>query len=112
MQPLTSREALAKPPLLGVLQTFSHQCQKAKAGETQQIRERLSSITIADLSLLRQELGISLGKRKPSRKMLTDSILSRLNESIMLSKHINREKIVGTLPSTENIKDSNPDNQV
>jgi hypothetical protein len=35
-----------------------------------------------------------VGKKKPSRKALTDLVMSRINESIMLSKHLNREEIV------------------
>lgn len=94
------------------LHFYDEMVQQAKAGNIGAIKERLTSITVADLSLLRQELGISLGKKKPSRKTLTDSILSRLNESIMLSKHVNRDQIVRPPLGSNSTEESNPDNQV
>jgi hypothetical protein len=62
--------------------------------EFEEVRNKLSSLNIADLALLRRELGISLGKRKPSQKTLMEAIQGRIKESVMLSKHSNRQEIL------------------
>jgi len=66
-----------------------------------QVKERLSSFNIVDLNLIRQELGVSLGKKKPSQKPLIDAILSRINESIKLTQHVNRKQLLTEAPISE-----------
>ena len=94
------------------LQLYDELVQQAKRDDTHLIKERLASLNVADLSLLRQELGISIGKKKPSRKALTDLVMSRINESIMLSKHLNREEIVGRSSNTEDTHRNNENTKV
>jgi hypothetical protein len=68
------------------------------------VHDRLSAVSLPDLNLLRRELGATIGKKKPSRKALEDAILGRIRESVMLTRHANREKIIqqtgdsGSLP--------------
>lgn len=52
------------------------------------VAPRLSKIELADLKFLVQELGAPL-PNKPSRPSLLSAILSRLNESVMLSRNQN-----------------------
>jgi hypothetical protein len=66
----------------------------ARENRFEEVQNRLSSLSVADLSLLRQELGASLGKRKPSPKTLIELILGRIKESVMLSKHTNRQELL------------------
>lgn len=76
-------------------------------GDISLVKERLSSMNIAVLNLMRQELGVSLGKKKPSRKVLVEAILGRINESILLTKHVNREQLVSEPLSSEDASDKN-----
>ncbi len=66
----------------------------ARKDQLTEVRRRLSSMNAADLSLLRTELGAPLGKRKASAKALTDAILGRIKESVMLSKHTDRQQLL------------------
>lgn len=61
----------------------------ARSGQEQEIASRAAKLDIADLALLVRELGAPLGK-KPSRTGLTKSLMSRLKESVLLSRHTNR----------------------
>lgn len=74
----------------------------AKNGDMGNVEERLLSMNKADLALLRQELGVSLGKKKPSQKILIEVIMGRIRESIMLSKHMVREEIINYADSVRN----------
>jgi hypothetical protein len=79
----------------------------ARKDQMDEVRRRLSSLGVADLSLLRRELGASLGKKKASPKTLIEAILGRVKESVMLSKHTNRQELLnqsGT-PNDPTIKD-------
>lgn len=57
----------------------------AKQGDKGEVQHRLEKMGLPDLSLLSRELGVSLGKSKPSRKALIHGVLGRINESMMLS---------------------------
>jgi hypothetical protein len=94
------------------LQLYDELVQQARGDDTHLIKERLASLSIADLSVLRQELGISIGKKKPSRKALTDSVMGRINESIMLSKHLNRAEIVSRSSNPEDTHKNNENTKV
>lgn len=72
----------------------------ARNNRFEEVRQKLSSLSVADLSFLRRELGASLGKRKPSLKVLTEVIIGRIRESVMLSKHTNRQQLVDQSEST------------
>jgi len=75
----------------------------AKMDQIEEVRNRLTALSLPDLSLMRRELGASLGKRKASPKALTEAILGRIRESVMLSKHTNRQELLDqdTAPSGE-----------
>lgn len=60
-----------------------------KKGEVQ---ERLAKMSLPDLLLLSRELGVSLGKSKPSRKVLISGVLGRITESMMLSTSSLRQR--------------------
>jgi len=62
------------------------------------IYSKLSSMSVADLSVLRKELGVTLGKKKPTVKTLVDAVMGRIRESTMLSKHINRGQSLKSPP--------------
>ncbi len=61
----------------------------ARSGQEQEVASRAGKLDIADLALLVRELGAPLGK-KPTRSGLTKSLMSRLKESVLLSRHTNR----------------------
>ncbi len=52
----------------------------ARSDKFEEVREMLLSLRLADLSLLRRELGASSGKKKASSKTLTDVIVGRIRE--------------------------------
>ncbi len=54
----------------------------------QAVEERLQEMSIPDLKIIAQELGITFPS-KPSKKLLFSGIIGRLNETAMLSKNIN-----------------------
>lgn len=66
-------------------------------------RTRLSSMSLPDLMMMRRELGVSLGKRKPSVQALVNGILGRVNESVMMSRHTPRQQLIEQLPETEGL---------
>jgi len=78
----------------------------ARNNRFDEVRQKLSSLSVADLSFLRRELGASLGKRKPSAKVLTEVIISRIRESVMLSKHTNRQQLLDQ-PHSDSAKEPN-----
>lgn len=48
---------------------------------------KLVELSIANLSFLAKELGVSVGKKKPSRRNLTNEILGRVRQSLLLRQH-------------------------
>jgi hypothetical protein len=64
----------------------------AKTGVHDQATDRLAQQSIPDLVVLSKELGLPTGKSKPSRKRLTNAILGRVKQSLMLSRHSVRPK--------------------
>jgi len=72
----------------------------ARNNRFDEVRQRLSSLSVPDLSFLRQELGASLGKRKPSPTALIEVIIGRIRESVLLSKHTNRQELLDESSST------------
>ncbi|HLH75288.1 MAG TPA: hypothetical protein VKV28_00650 [Candidatus Binataceae bacterium] len=61
----------------------------ARSGQERQVETRVAEMGLGNLALLVKELGAPLGK-KPSRPALMKSLMGRLKESIMLSRHTNR----------------------
>jgi len=74
---------------------------RAKEGNPAKARQLLDVLELADLNLLRSELGVSLGKRKPSRRVLMEAVLGRVSESVMLTKHIDRNLLINQEESEE-----------
>lgn len=64
----------------------------AKQGDKGEVKQRLEKMALPDISLLSRELGVSLGKSKPSRKVLINGVLGRINESMMLSTSSLRQR--------------------
>jgi len=71
------------------LDLYSELVRMARSGQEQEVEARVTAMSLADLALLVKELGAPLGK-KPSRTGLTKSLMGRLKESIMLSRHTSR----------------------
>jgi len=74
------------------IQLYDRLVKQAKDEGLDIVYSDLSAMSVADLSVLRKELGVTLGKRKPSVKTLVDAVMGRIRESTMLSKHINRRQ--------------------
>lgn len=86
-----------EPPTLtpeSAIALYGELVELATKGQIEEVQRRLSSANLSDLSFLRRELGAPLGKKKPSPKTLIDSILGRIKESVMLSKHTNRRELL------------------
>lgn len=76
------------PPTISpqeALKVYNDLVGMAKQGNKGEVQRRLEIMGLPDLALLSRELGVSLGKSKPSRKTLLNGVLGRINESIMLS---------------------------
>lgn len=80
------------------LQIYDQLVESARGGDRENVQRRLNEVGVADLGLMVRELGVSLGKKKSSRKSLTAAIIARINESVMLSRHVSREPSTGHNP--------------
>ncbi len=58
-----------------VMRLYDELVALAKGGHIEEVRGRLEALELADLNLLRVELGVSLGKKKPSTRVLVEVIL-------------------------------------
>jgi len=85
-----SRE-LASFSAADALKVYDELVNEYRAENRETVRSRLSGINTPNLLVMGHELGATLGRKKPSRKTLTEAILGRISESVMLSKHVNRE---------------------
>ncbi len=74
------------------LKLYDELVQVAKEGNREEVQRRLENLYLPDLALLCRELGVSLGKKKPSRKTLLNGVLGRVNESVMLSTSSLRQR--------------------
>ena len=72
------------------LKLYDELVDQSKAGDRENLLMQLSAISVPDLLLMSRELGVTLGKKKTSRKALTDAIVGRITQSVLLSKHVNR----------------------
>ncbi len=84
-----------------VMRLYDEMVDLAKGGKTENIHERLGSLELSNLNFLRSELGVSLGKKKPSRRILIEAVMGRIRESVMLTKHIDRNQLVDQNESTD-----------
>lgn len=99
----TSFEASSEPTMTTeqIMHLYDEVVDLAKGGKFEEVRGRLETLEFADLNLLRTELGASLGKKKPSKRVLMEAVLGRVNESVMLTRHINRGQLIETMDSRE-----------
>ncbi|OCR02464.1 hypothetical protein BCD67_00815 [Oscillatoriales cyanobacterium USR001] len=73
-----------------VLEVYEQLRLKAKEGNEEEVKEKLADLNLNDLTLLCSELGASVGGKSPSRKKMIDAIIGRIKQSLMLSRHIDR----------------------
>ncbi len=92
-----ARTAAVGPPTMTrdqVMAIYDEAVRIAKGGDPGAAREHIEAVGLGDLNLLRTELGASLGRKKPSKPVLLEAVLGRLNESVMLTKHTNRQELI------------------
>jgi hypothetical protein len=77
-----------------ILRVYEELVQLARTGARDDVQARLSSMELQNLELMRRELGISLGSKKPARKPLVSAIQARLNESLLIGQHADRRRLV------------------
>lgn len=107
-KPRVSREKTSTDPTMSaeqVMHLYDELVQLAKDRNVDQVRIRLERLEFADLNFLRTELGVSLGKKKPSGRVLIEAILGRVNESVMLTRHVNRTQLINPEATKETMKD-------
>lgn len=93
--PRTPAPKITDPPTISekeALKLYDDLVVLAKQGDKGEVQHRLETMVLPDLYLLSRELGVSLGKRKPSRKVLIHGVLGRINESMMLSTSSFRQR--------------------
>ncbi len=76
------------------LGTYEELVRRARTGGREEVQAKLSSMTLSDLDLMRRELGVPLGSKKPSKKLLASMIQSRINESLMIGQHTDRDRVL------------------
>jgi hypothetical protein len=76
-----------------VIQIYEQLRLKAKNGNEEEVRKKLLSMTATDLSLVCLELGMPPTAKNPSRKKMIEVILGRIKQSLMLSRHIDRQAL-------------------
>lgn len=76
-----------------VLEVYEELRFKAKQGHEEEVKQKLAAMNLSELNLLCWELGTPVAGKNPTRKKMLDAILSRIKQSLMLSRHIDRRKI-------------------
>ncbi|WP_341734704.1 hypothetical protein [Microcoleus sp. EPA2] len=76
-----------------VLQIYEQLRLKAKNGKEEEVRKKLLSMSATDLSLICLELGMPPTAKNPSRKKMIEVIIGRIKQSLMLSRHIDRQTL-------------------
>lgn len=74
------------------MQLFEELVTRVRDGDAHGAERRLEELPLADLEVLRKELGVPLRARRPSRRAATSAITGRIRESVMLTQHTNRER--------------------
>jgi hypothetical protein len=59
----------------------------AADGGTEAAMRKIDDLSITNLAFLAKELGATVGKKKPSRRVLANEVLGRVRQSIMLRQH-------------------------
>jgi hypothetical protein len=84
------RSNISEPPTLSAeaaLQRYDQIVERARLGAHGEANELLNQMNLPDLHLMFKELGLSLGKSAPSKKIIISGILGRVKQSVMLSHH-------------------------
>ncbi|WP_293352109.1 MULTISPECIES: hypothetical protein [unclassified Microcoleus] len=76
-----------------VLEVYEELRLQAKKGHELEVRQKLSAMSAADLNLMCCELGMPPSSKNPSRKKMFELIIGRIKQSLMLSRHIDRQTL-------------------
>jgi hypothetical protein len=76
-----------------ILQVYEELRLKAKNGKEQEVREKLLAMSATDLNLMCCELGMPPSSKAPSRRKMFELIIGRIKQSLMLSRHIDRQTL-------------------
>ena len=66
---------------------------QAKNGNEEDVRKKLLAMSATDLNLICCELGMPPSSKNPSRKKMFELIIGRIKQSLMLSRHIDRQTL-------------------
>jgi hypothetical protein len=87
---------VAKPAnssAVSVLEVYEELRLQAKNGRELEVRQKLSAMSATDLNLMCCELGMPPSSKNPSRKKMFELIIGRIKQSLMLSRHIDRQTL-------------------
>ncbi len=76
-----------------VLEVYEELRLQAKNGDELEVRQKLSAMSATDLNLMCCELGMPPSSKNPSRKKMFELIIGRIKQSLMLSRHIDRQTL-------------------
>jgi hypothetical protein len=76
-----------------VLQVYEELRLKAKNGNEQEVTQKLLAMSATDLNLMCCELGMPPTSKNPSRRKMFELIIGRIKQSLMLSRHIDRQTL-------------------
>ncbi|MEO6861518.1 MAG: hypothetical protein ABI180_08280 [Microcoleus sp.] len=76
-----------------VLEVYEELRLQAKKGHELEVRQKLSAMSATDLNLMCCELGMPPSSKNPSRKKMFELIIGRIKQSLMLSRHIDRQRL-------------------
>jgi hypothetical protein len=76
-----------------VLQVYEELRLKAKNGKEQEVTQKLLAMSATDLNLMCCELGMPPTSKNPSRRKMFELIIGRIKQSLMLSRHIDRQTL-------------------
>ncbi|MBE9097443.1 hypothetical protein [Tychonema sp. LEGE 07203] len=76
-----------------VLEVYEELRLQAKNGHELEVRQKLSAMSANDLNLMCCELGMPPSSKNPSRKKMFELIIGRIKQSLMLSRHIDRQTL-------------------
>lgn len=76
-----------------VLEVYEELRLQAKKGHELEVRQKLSAMSATDLNLMCCELGMPPSSKNPSRKKMFELIIGRIKQSLMLSRHIDRQTL-------------------
>lgn len=83
----------ANLPADNILQVYEELRLKAKNGKEQEVKAKLLTMSATDLNLMCCELGMPPSSKNPSRRKMFELIIGRIKQSLMLSRHIDRQTL-------------------